>query len=314
MASRDVMEASPPVGDVSFHYDPTTELIHTLQGHQADADLSYIDAQRWRLGESTPLPTRSMLELYLPFLGSHTTPAMVVGHLGQSIDAKIATTEGDAFFVTGEENRTHLHRMRALCHAVLVGAETVVADNPQLTTRAVDGPNPIRIVIDPTARVSADNILWADALAPTWLIHNETVDLSRFSHDPINVTRIAIGGSQRRLAFPDVLRELRSRGVHRVFVEGGGVTVSGMLSANCLDRMQVAVAPLMVGAGRQALQLPGASSMKNALRPPFKLYRMGEDVLWDFDLRAKVPEIVEEVEGTSTERKDAVLPSIERLL
>ncbi len=73
-----------------------------------------------------------------------------------------------------------------------------------------------------------------------------------------------------------------------MFVEGGGVTVSRWMNAGLLDRLQVATAPVLIGAGRPALQLPPAINMDAAQRPPHRLYRMGKDVLWDFDLRAQV--------------------------
>ena len=64
--------------------------------------------------------------------------------VAMSLDGFIATHSGESQFVTGEENIRHLHRMRALCDAVVVGAGTVAADDPQLTTRHVSGPSPVR--------------------------------------------------------------------------------------------------------------------------------------------------------------------------
>ena len=69
-----------------------------------------------------------------------------VGHLGQSLDGRIATSDGQSHYVTGPENIVHLHRMRALADAVVVGAETVRRDDPRLTPRKVAGANPLRVV------------------------------------------------------------------------------------------------------------------------------------------------------------------------
>ncbi|MBC7991971.1 MAG: dihydrofolate reductase family protein, partial [Rhizobacter sp.] len=84
----------------------------------------------------------ALLSLYRPLLGS----AWCVAQLGQSLDGCVATHSGDSYFVTGPQSLLHLHRLRALCDAVLVGAGTVAADNPQLTTRRVPGASPTRVV------------------------------------------------------------------------------------------------------------------------------------------------------------------------
>ena len=82
-------------------------------------------------------PRHALIDLYLPICGATDAHPITVGHLGQSLDGFIATHSGESQFATGEENILHLHRMRALCDAVVVGAGTVAADDPQLTTRYV---------------------------------------------------------------------------------------------------------------------------------------------------------------------------------
>src|SRR5436190_19787746 len=88
---------------------------------------------------------------------------VVVGQIGQSIDGRIATVTGHAKYINGTAGLAHLHRLRALVDAVLVGIGTAVADNPQLTVRRVAGPSPARIVLDPKGRLPADaRVLTAD--------------------------------------------------------------------------------------------------------------------------------------------------------
>ena len=88
---------------------------------------------------------------------------IVVGQIGQSLDGRIATPAGHSHYVNGDDGLAHLHRLRALVDAVVVGIGTVLADDPQLTVRRVNGPHPARVVIDPngklprTARVLADD-------------------------------------------------------------------------------------------------------------------------------------------------------------
>src|SRR5690606_5355706 len=87
-----------------------------------------------------------------------------------SLDGYIATDSGDSYYVTGPDNVLHLHRMRALCGAVIVGAETVSTDDPRLTVRLATGPNPLRVVLDPRRRLASEYRVFADGEAPTLLI------------------------------------------------------------------------------------------------------------------------------------------------
>jgi diaminohydroxyphosphoribosylaminopyrimidine deaminase/5-amino-6-(5-phosphoribosylamino)uracil reductase len=81
-----------------------------------------------------------LLSLYLPICSATSRRPLTIGHLGQSLDGFIATPSGDSQTVTGSDNIVHMHRLRALCDAVLVGAGTVAADDPLLTTRHVTPP------------------------------------------------------------------------------------------------------------------------------------------------------------------------------
>ena len=82
----------------------------------------------------------------------------------------------------------------------------------------------------------------------------------------------------------ELLVALRARGCHRVFVEGGGVTVSAFLEAGLLDRLHMAVAPLIVGSGRPAIRLEPKDVLSDCQRPAYRVFRMGGDVLFDCDL------------------------------
>jgi riboflavin biosynthesis pyrimidine reductase len=95
---------------------------------------------------------------------------------------------------------------------------------------------------------------------------------------------VGIDGGDAGAEVADVLRRLREHGCARVFVEGGGVTVSAFLEANLLDRLQMAIAPLIIGDGRPAIRLPAHSNLRDCLRPRYRVFRMGGDVLFDCEL------------------------------
>jgi riboflavin-specific deaminase-like protein len=178
-----------------------------------------------------------------------------------------------------------MHWLRGLSDAVVVGAGTVAADDPQLTTRHVPGPHPLRVVFDPSRRLSARYKVFTDPVAPTLYVcrqeHVKAGEAAMGQAPVVGVSASGAGGAPRAL-----LELLRQRGCHRVFVEGGGVTVSAFLEAGLLDRLHLAVAPVIIGRGRPAIRLRPPAELRDCARPACRVYRMGGDVLFDCDLRA----------------------------
>ena len=227
----------------------------------------------------------ALIDLYLPICSATVARPITVGHLGQSLDGFIATHAGESQYVTGEENIRHLHRMRALCDAVVVGAGTVAADDPQLTTRHVSGPSPVRVVLDPTRRLADHYRVFNDDSADTLYVCSRSLAGEGETHFG-RATMVAVEDSGVGIDVTEVLRLLRARGCHRIFVEGGGVTVSMFLEANLLDRLQIAIAPLIIGDGRPAIRLSPRSALSDCHRPRYRVFRMGADVLFDCDFGA----------------------------
>ena len=249
------------------------------------AILYWSDRSGWTPAPALSAPQRDLLDLYLPLCNACPSHPICVGHLGQSLDGHIATVTGDSRYVTGQENILHMHRMRSLCDAILVGAATVAADDPRLTTRLVAGENPLRVILDPHRRLSPAHRVFSDGQAPTLLVCGE----SRLDDgERVGQARVlAIPECDGRLELAVLMSRLRQQGVYALFVEGGGITVSRFLQAGLLQRLQVAVAPLLIGSGRPAIRLPENTRLGECLRPDCRIFRMGEDVLFDCDLRTR---------------------------
>src|SRR6202022_3168212 len=119
----------------------------------ASHDLGHDLARRFRAGE-VPLP-QPWEDIFGPLRTGVVDDFVVIGQCGQSIDARIATPSGDSYYINSEGGLRHLHRLRSLVDAVVIGVGTAIADDPQLTVRRVEGPNPARIVVDPNGRLPA---------------------------------------------------------------------------------------------------------------------------------------------------------------
>lgn len=248
------------------------------------AVLAWRPGTGWRSLLAQADPRRGLLDLYLPICSATSSRPITIGHLGQSLDGFIATHSGDSQFVTGDDNMVHMHRLRALCDAIVVGAGTVAADDPQLTTRRVEGSSPTRAIVDPERRLTPSARVFVDEAAPTIYFCGRARIPAGETHVGA-ATVIGIEETSEGVAnVAQVLAHLRERGCARVFVEGGGVTVSAFLEAKLLDRLQITVAPVFIGDGRPAIRLSPPNRLRDCLRPPCRVFRMGADVLFDCDL------------------------------
>jgi len=213
---------------------------------------------------------------------------VVVAQIGQSIDGRVATNGGHNEFINGNAGLDHLHRLRALVDAVVVGVSTAAADDPQLTVRRVDGPSPVRVVIDPRGRLPGQSQLLKDDGIRRIVVTGTHVAPS--VPRGVEVLRVPLTSGQAQPG--QILATLARAGLRRILIEGGTRTLSGFLAAGCLDRLHVMVAPILLGAGQPSINLPNVRNAKDALRPPVNAYVVDDEVLFDIDLsqqRAMVP-------------------------
>ena len=233
---------------------------------------------RWEASSAPTDEARLILDLFLPL---QLQPDLIVAQAGQSLDGRIATQSGHSHYVTGPEDIRRLHRLRSLVDAVVVGASTVASDNPRLTVREVEGDNPARVVIDPDGRLKPDCHVFTDGAAPTLVVRRNATARS----DLDRAETITLAADAEKAIDPRaIVLALRARGFRRLLIEGGGLTVSGFLDAGLVNRLHVTVAPLLIGSGRPAFTLAPVATLEDALRPPCRTFRLGNDMLFDLDL------------------------------
>lgn len=218
---------------------------------------------------------RAALDLYGALARRDLGP-LAVAQIGQSLDGRVATVTGDARDVSGPDGLAHLHRLRALVDAVVIGVRTALHDRPRLTVRLCEGDDPARVIIDPRGRLPDD----APALADdgTRRIVVQAVDRAR--PEGVEVIRLEPRGEQ--LAPAEITEALHADGLRNLLIEGGGITIARFLEAEQLTRIQVAIAPLLIGGGPQGLNLPSPiEALSDAIRPEMRVFSLGSDVVFD---------------------------------
>lgn len=227
-----------------------------------------------------PLPSSPLQAIFEPLRHPTIDSMVVVGQIGQTMDGRIATVTGQSKYVNGPAGLTHLHQLRALVDAVVIGVGTALADDPQLTVRQVSGKSPARVVLDPRARLSHQHLVWQDdGVKKIWIVAKGIT-----ANPPPQVELVMLPAINGTINPALILISLHARGLKRILIEGGAETVSRFMEAKYLDRLHLIVAPIVMGSGRPSFNLPPIDHMDQALRLQVQTHLLGNDVVFDCDL------------------------------
>lgn len=253
-------------------------------GHDLPTASAWSQLLAGRIPVSVPLPPDAeLVDRYAPIV---LAKQIVVAQMAQSLDGFVATAAGEGGGLSGPQDHEHLHRLRALVDAVVIGPRTVRNDDPRLTVREVPGPSPVRVVLDPDGDLPASaavfragsNAFASNAATTLWLRRADAEPVEPM--DEVEVIACSTADFDPRR----VVGMLRDRGLMKVLVEGGGRTVSRFLQAGCLDRLFVTTVPIFLGEGIRGIQAPAVDRPGEADRPPMRRFLLGEDVCTEFTM------------------------------
>ncbi|MBR9977306.1 MAG: bifunctional diaminohydroxyphosphoribosylaminopyrimidine deaminase/5-amino-6-(5-phosphoribosylamino)uracil reductase RibD [Bacteroidetes bacterium] len=193
--------------------------------------------------------------------------------IAQTLDGFIAPVKGSSHWITCEEARTEVHRLRSLYDAVLVGAETVRKDNPSLSVRHVEGPQPMRIVLTRSWKFTPAARLFSDDMPERTIIvtskksaaaHGEVITkLRRRGVRVFEVTTDTMAYASLTATLQLLLNEL---GIRSVLVEGGAEVYSSFMRSRLVDRIDLFVAAKIIGQGRAGFSALRPLHLSDAFR------------------------------------------------
>ncbi|MBN2429319.1 MAG: bifunctional diaminohydroxyphosphoribosylaminopyrimidine deaminase/5-amino-6-(5-phosphoribosylamino)uracil reductase RibD [Deltaproteobacteria bacterium] len=217
----------------------------------------------------------------------------VILKAAMTLDGQIATSSGDSRWISSDPSREKVHRLRDRMDAVMVGAGTVIKDDPRLTTRLQDGGrDAIRVVVDSALRVPEHaQVFHLESSAPTLLAVSSDIPSDRIRpYEKPGVQVMQVSGRNGRIDLAVLLRELGKMDIHSILLEGGSRLNAEMWHRQLIDRLMLFIAPRILGGG-DGLTLfsgEGVRFMKEALQLEDVRYSYwGPDIL----IEGEVPNV-----------------------
>jgi diaminohydroxyphosphoribosylaminopyrimidine deaminase/5-amino-6-(5-phosphoribosylamino)uracil reductase len=202
--------------------------------------------------------------------------------LAISLDGRIAAASGDSKWISSNESRAIVHRWRRESDAIVVGAGTVLADNPRLTCRMPRGRDPVRVIVDTRLRVPLHALALTERSDAGAIIVTTRANLSRAQRRYANarVEVIAVAGTTGKIDLAAMMREFGRRGWNQVMFEGGAHLAGAALAAGIIDRAAFFVAPKIIGAGLGAVEgLATAQIDQAVVLDNLSIRKVGPDLL-----------------------------------
>jgi len=187
-------------------------------------------------------------------------PFIIVSY-AQSIDGSIASREKQQIVLSGQKSMVLTHRIRSVCDAILVGIETVLADNPRLTVRLIEGKNPQTIVLDTRLRIPLASNLIKRSDMDSWIVgakDNPRTRIEELTRAGAKVLPCAIAANGK-IDLHALMSLLAGVEINSLMVEGGAQVITSFINARLVDQFIITISPKLVG-GLQVINHPGMTS------------------------------------------------------
>jgi diaminohydroxyphosphoribosylaminopyrimidine deaminase/5-amino-6-(5-phosphoribosylamino)uracil reductase len=235
------------------------------------------------IATSSGLLEEACRAINLPFCKHVTTGLPYVTYkCAMTLDGKIASSTGESRWISCEESRRYVHRMRSRCDAVMVGVDTVIADNPQLTVRHVRGRNPLRVIVDSHLRTPESVTVLSGQLPSRTIIatteSDPRVHLRYLNH---GATVLVCQSREGRVSMEDLLQRLGGMGIQSILLEGGSRLAGTMLQQGLIDECVFFYAPKVIGSdGFSPFAITSINDMAQALAfTNLEVRRIGSDII-----------------------------------
>ena len=220
---------------------------------------------------------QELFDIFLPIILNSNKEPYVIGHLAQSLDGFIATNSGESKYISCKQNIEHIHRIRAISDVILVGAKTILYDNPMLTTRLVKGNNPMRLVLDPRDKIRESKNIFKNPDKNSFKI----ISMNQKNKNEKNFRLPTLKNNFKASNLLKLFKKLNKR---IIFIEGGGYTISNFYESNLLNRFHLCLSPILIGQGKNSFLIKGKRFMRDFKNHKINYYEMGKDILCDIDL------------------------------
>mgnify|MGYP003335501843 FL=1 len=218
---------------------------------------------------------RQCCEILLPLI--RKKDRVFIGQIGQSLDAKIALNNGNSHYINEKESITYLHCLRSISDGVLVGVNTIIKDNPLLTTRKIKGQNPTRLIVDPSLKLTNKYKIFKDKNTNiVFTTSNKTKNLN-------NTTIVKLPKKDFTLS---VYKFLKKTSLKYILIEGGPTTLSHFIEQNLINYMQFIISPTLIGSGINSVKLKPITNLKKAIRRKSNFAKLGKEIVATLDFNS----------------------------
>ncbi len=204
--------------------------------------------------------------------------------VAQTIDGKIADADGYSKWITSEESRKFVHKMRSEYDAVLIGKNTALKDNPGLDVRLSEGRDPVRVILDKNLELDSGLKIFRKTDGKNIIVasENKKTDEESLNNSRLNDTEVLFVKEDEsgNLNILDILEKLHNRGITSILVEGGGKVFSSFIRNKLFDEIYLFTGPKILGEGISSIEKIGIGKMDKAMELKLKEVRqIGNDAL-----------------------------------